>query len=413
MSGCICAVYNCYNYSITNCSKSYFRFPRDHEMLKKGSVPSQNLYNEKESSYRRTPKKKFRIEQISQQCDDSERTDTEKNIMTAIKEEQELLVDRATKVCDADIEIKQRDDEMKHEVKVEPWEITIKEEPEDEITLEDYKMLTPSDLIADVTPHISEGSFEYEVGGTIFPHSEHLENDRNNHTNDDCGEECSTNSPLHSPADTSDKSFKCIECFKGFSTRTTLSVHMRTHTGEKPFKCMECWKAFGNRANLSIHMRTHTGEKPFKCVECSKEFRNSTNFGAHRRVHTGEKPYKCELCTKGFSQSSHLVRHLRTHTGEKPFKCDVCEKGFSQSTSLAVHRRIHTGEKPFECDICSKSFAHRESLVVHCRTHAGKKLFYCEHCGKRFAKRQTLLKHCESRKYLQNVCDTTCCGQNN
>uniref|UniRef100_A0A8C9ACP1 Uncharacterized protein n=1 Tax=Prolemur simus TaxID=1328070 RepID=A0A8C9ACP1_PROSS len=170
---------------------------------------------------------------------------------------------------------------------------------------------------------------------------------------------------------TGEKPYKCDDCGRAFSVRSTLTTHV-IHTGEKPYKCDECDKAFRQKISLTRHQRTHTGEKPYKCNECGKAFSEKSNLKSHRRIHTGEKPHKCNECGKAFSEKSTLKTHHRIHTGEKPYKCNECGKVFREKSKLNIHHRIHAREKPYKCIICGKVFSHISKTL---QTPSGCKLF--------------------------------------
>jgi len=118
-----------------------------------------------------------------------------------------------------------------------------------------------------------------------------------------------------------DKSFRCTDCNREFSSKRNLVDHYRGHhQGQKPHVCQQpgCGKSFLRPAHLLIHNRIHTGEKPFVCEHegCGKRWNQKSALKQHMRSHTGEKPFICtfEGCTKTFSTSSSCKRHISTHT---------------------------------------------------------------------------------------------------
>ncbi|XP_062829372.1 zinc finger protein with KRAB and SCAN domains 5-like [Anolis carolinensis] len=106
----------------------------------------------------------------------------------------------------------------------------------------------------------------------------------------------------------------------GENQELCLSGQQATYAKRKPFKCLECGKCFSQKTSIAHHQATHTGEKEFKCLECGKGFIQKIHLTYHQALHTGEKPFKCLECGKSFTQKIGLTYHQATHTGEKPFK---------------------------------------------------------------------------------------------
>ena len=55
-------------------------------------------------------------------------------------------------------------------------------------------------------------------------------------------------------------------------------------------------------------------KRMFKCEECSKEFTRKTTLRDHEaRMHRKEERFSCFVCKKGFYDKSGMRRHLSVH----------------------------------------------------------------------------------------------------
>ncbi|XP_058653283.1 zinc finger protein with KRAB and SCAN domains 1 isoform X2 [Onychostoma macrolepis] len=98
---------------------------------------------------------------------------------------------------------------------------------------------------------------------------------------------------------------------------------------------------------ISLRANPSAAERSSRCPQCGKTFTTRFYLKIHQRIHTGERPYTCPQCGKGFYCNSHLISHQRSHTGEKPYSCEECGKSYSHLNSLKLHQRSHTEEEAY------------------------------------------------------------------
>ena len=79
--------------------------------------------------------------------------------------------------------------------------------------------------------------------------------------------------------------------------------------------------------------------KNFQCEFCFKNYSHKETLKLHiKSVHEGFKKHKCDLCDKTFVQVSHQKEHIkRVHEGVKNNKCDICDKAFITHHELKRH----------------------------------------------------------------------------
>ncbi|XP_028852317.1 putative histone-lysine N-methyltransferase PRDM6 isoform X2 [Denticeps clupeoides] len=122
------------------------------------------------------------------------------------------------------------------------------------------------------------------------------------------------------------------------------------------WKCGQCFKTFTQRILLQMHVCTQNPDRPYQCGHCSQSFSQPSELRNHVVTHSSDRPFKCGYCGRAFAGATTLNNHIRTHTGEKPFKCERCDRSFTQATQLSRHQRM-----PNECKPISES---SESIEV-------------------------------------------------
>ncbi|XP_071752804.1 putative histone-lysine N-methyltransferase PRDM6 [Centroberyx gerrardi] len=122
------------------------------------------------------------------------------------------------------------------------------------------------------------------------------------------------------------------------------------------WKCGQCFKTFTQRILLQMHVCTQNPDRPYQCGHCSQSFSQPSELRNHVVTHSSDRPFKCGYCGRAFAGATTLNNHIRTHTGEKPFKCERCDRSFTQATQLSRHQRM-----PNECKPVSES---SESIEV-------------------------------------------------
>lgn len=77
--------------------------------------------------------------------------------------------------------------------------------------------------------------------------------------------------------------YECSICQARFKASTGLKLHMASHK-DPEFKCFQCFKKFTRKESLKIHVRAvHEGQK-FLCKNCNKEFARKEALKKHENV---------------------------------------------------------------------------------------------------------------------------------
>ncbi|XP_015592843.1 zinc finger protein 569 [Cephus cinctus] len=187
--------------------------------------------------------------------------------------------------------------------------------------------------------------------------------------------------------------FRCRLCEDKFHTKEDRKLHYeKIHCGESPFICMDCGKGFSSKSGLYGHRQLHKKDQQSTCQYCGKIFNRRDSYHEHVLIHVGPR-HRCPYCPKEFVQRSNLIRHIRIHTGQKPYSCTFCEKRFSDKGACNSHIRVHTKEEQCACSYCGQVFTKKQKLKYHIRKHTGEGLLSCEICAKTFTNTFALKEH--------------------
>ncbi|KAK1155110.1 zinc finger protein 208-like, partial [Acipenser oxyrinchus oxyrinchus] len=223
------------------------------------------------------------------------------------------------------------------------------------------------------------------------------------------------------------KSYRCQDCGKRYSTQSALYNHKKSHVspsvpglqgaplqndvpsgrGAGPRKCQKCGKSFTTASLLNAH-RKQARNSPYSCSlcckteleikleeepdlkpnspDCGKRFGRPTELHTHRLCHRqdGVAPFDLKLNIKS---EMEIEPDPEAETKKNSFECPECGQCFSCSKALLTHRHWHTqgsmqsfiggspaqSEKPYQCDECGKGYCSVKTFSNHLRKHVVRK----------------------------------------
>jgi uncharacterized Zn-finger protein len=150
---------------------------------------------------------------------------------------------------------------------------------------------------------------------------------------------------------TTNKTYRCSDCFRDFATQSLLREHSRSHTNK--YKCSECQLRTNSPSALRHHIAyRHRNERPFSCQFCDLKFKSRSDLRRHIDTHNEEPPFKCSLCSFQ-SRCVHTFskHHKEIHLAIKcEYVCNECDKKFSRGNNLTRHLiTIHKYSLPIGC----------------------------------------------------------------
>lgn len=172
-------------------------------------------------------------------------------------------------------------------------------------------------------------------------------------------------------------------------------------TGER-FDCPECYRWFSSASSLRVHRMWHGVRKRkqqtqgqsgafYTCDTCGHKASSYAEHCSHIQQHKNQntsdddgeaeglekKNLTCKECGKCFSRLSALVSHQLHHPKRKQFQCPDCMMSYSQAARLFNHMRNCSAQKKENISVTKKEYNPKKTLL-------GPKIYHCEQCGKGF-----------------------------
>ncbi|RWS26967.1 PR domain zinc finger protein 10-like protein [Leptotrombidium deliense] len=177
---------------------------------------------------------------------------------------------------------------------------------------------------------------------------------------------------------------------------------VKSNLRPKPFRCLQCYKCFTTDDRLLRHAIVHSSDeqvKPLACELCDKRFLNNSALSCHLKVHNTPKDqprrYDCVICKEWFDCTQARKDHCQTHadplTGH--FTCPTCSKKFDEFSGVRKHIRAFHSDKQYPCKECNKIFPRPDKLKLHMLRHSDHREFLCQNCGKQFKRKDKLKEH--------------------
>ncbi|TKS81884.1 Zinc finger protein 208 [Collichthys lucidus] len=173
---------------------------------------------------------------------------------------------------------------------------------------------------------------------------------------------------------TTEERFDCPECYRWFSSASSLRVHRMWHgihkrrqqtqgQSEAVYTCDTRGHEASSYAAHCSHIQQHNNE-------------NTSNV-LYKAEGLEKKNLTCSDCGKSFSRLSALVSHQLHHPKRKPFQCPDCLMSYLHAANLYNHMKNCSAQKKENISVTKKEYNPKKTLL-------GPKIYHCEQCGKGF-----------------------------
>ncbi|XP_022179552.1 zinc finger protein 471-like isoform X2 [Myzus persicae] len=192
------------------------------------------------------------------------------------------------------------------------------------------------------------------------------------------------------------RSFKCKDCNRHFTTRSKLNIHYKQH--KQQMICNKCHKKFVLKKNFEKHLLSHmsndisndtsfneshslhdqraiTGSIEHRSVSEAKIITSTDGEGEKQHISKIVKSFQCSYCSNYFKSKQSLSQHNRQHHSRfklparklksKTVECDWCSIVITKCNLLRHIKSLHPEINPIKCPYCPVAFKDSFSLKLH------------------------------------------------